>query len=250
MIEQARCKEGRIAVNKSPRPSDESLKALSDSFETMQPWEVIAHALAQYAPNIILACSFGAEDVALVDMINKINPQTPLFYLDTDFLFPETHDVRDRLVERYKLIPEQVIRVTPPLTPSQQAAQYGEALWSREPDRCCDLRKVQPLTGILGRYSAWMTGIRRDQSPTRAQAGLVEWDHKFGLVKFNPLAKWTAEDVWTYIRLHDVPYNALHDRNYPSIGCTHCTAPVIPGEDPRAGRWKHFGKTECGLHKS
>lgn len=232
-----------------PRPSDESLKALSDSFEAQQPWDVIAHAVELYPQSLILACSFGAEDVALVDMTHKIDPRIPLFYLDTDFLFPETHAVRDRIIERYGLLASEVIQVKSLLTPEQQAAQYGESLWLRDPDQCCNVRKVQPLTQILAGYSAWMTGIRRDQGPTRANAGLVEWDHKFALVKFNPLARWSADDVWTYIRLHDVPYNALHDRSYPSIGCTHCTAPVLPGEDARAGRWKNFGKTECGLHK-
>jgi phosphoadenosine phosphosulfate reductase len=231
------------------RPSDESLKALSESFEAQQPWDVLAHALTRYPQSLILACSFGAEDVALVDMIQKINPRTPLFYLDTDFLFPETYAVRDRLIEKYGLLPSQVIQVKSLLSPERQAAQYGDALWSRDPDQCCNLRKVQPLTQILSGYSAWVTGIRRDQGPNRAHAGLVEWDHKFGLVKFNPLAKWSADEVWTYIRVHDVPYNALHDRNYPSIGCTHCTAPVLAGEDARSGRWKNFGKTECGLHK-
>jgi phosphoadenosine phosphosulfate reductase len=231
------------------RPSDESLKALNDSFETQQPWDVLAYALAHYPHNLILACSFGAEDVALVDMIQKIDPRTPLFYLDTDFLFPETYEVRDRIVARYGLLPAQVIQVKSLFTPEQQAAQYGDALWLREPDQCCNLRKVQPLARILSGYSAWVTGIRRDQGPTRANAGLVEWDHKFGLVKFNPLAKWSVDDVWTYIRLHDVPYNPLHDRHYPSIGCTHCTAPVSYGDDSRSGRWKNFGKTECGLHK-
>jgi phosphoadenosine phosphosulfate reductase len=231
------------------RPSDESLKALSDSFETQPPWDVLAYALAHYPHNLILACSFGAEDVALVDMIQKIDPRTPLFYLDTDFLFPETYEVRDRIVAKYGLLPAQVIQVKSLFTPEQQAAQYGDNLWLREPDECCNLRKVQPLTQILSGYSAWVTGIRRDQGPTRANAGLVEWDQKFGLVKFNPLAKWRGDDVWTYIRLHDVPYNPLHDRHYPSIGCTHCTAPALPGEDSRSGRWKNFGKTECGLHK-
>jgi phosphoadenosine phosphosulfate reductase len=231
------------------RPSDESLKALNDSFETQQPWDVLAYALAHYPHNLILACSFGAEDVALVDMIQKIDPRTPLFYLDTDFLFPETYEVRDRIVAKYGLLPAQVIQVKSLFTPEQQAAQYGDNLWLREPDECCNLRKVQPLTQILSGYSAWVTGIRRDQGPTRANAGLVEWDQKFGLVKFNPLAKWRGDDVWTYIRLHDVPYNPLHDRHYPSIGCTHCTAPALPGEDSRSGRWKNFGKTECGLHK-
>jgi phosphoadenosine phosphosulfate reductase len=201
-------------------------------------------------PKIVLACSFGAEDVVLVDMIHRIDPTVPLFYLDTDFLFPETHHVRDRLVERYQLEPERVIQVKPLLTPEAQARQYGEALWTRQPDQCCQLRKIEPLMQVLQGRDAWITGIRRDQAPTRAHAGLIEWDTKFQLVKVNPLARWTWDEVWTYIRLYEVPYNELHDRSYPSIGCTHCTAPVKPGEDPRAGRWKNFVKTECGLHKA
>ena len=236
-------------VRQQARPTDESLKALGASFESKQPQDVLAHALGQYGPNIILACSFGAEDVVLVDMIQKINPRTKLFYLDTDFLFPETHAVKDRLITKYGLTSERVIQVKSLLTPELQAAQHGEALWSRNPDHCCQLRKIEPLARILSGYAAWITGIRRDQAPTRANAGLVEWDQKFQLVKFNPLAKWTSEDVWAYIKVHEVPYNELHDRHYPSIGCTHCTAPVMPGEDPRSGRWKNFAKTECGLHK-
>ncbi len=236
------------AMNR-PAPTEAELKALSDSFESKGPEDVLAYALKQYAPKIILACSFGAEDVVLVDMIQKINPRTPLFYLDTEFLFPETYALRDRILTRYGMAPEQVIRMTSRLTPAEQATQHGEALWQREPDRCCHLRKVEPLTRALEGHAAWITGIRRDQAPTRAKAGLVEWDHKFGLVKVNPLAAWTMGQVWSYIRAHEVPYNPLHDQNYPSIGCTHCTAPVQPGDDPRAGRWKGSQKTECGLHK-
>jgi phosphoadenosine phosphosulfate reductase len=230
-------------------PLEEELKRLSESFETRRPQDVLAYAIERYLPKIVLACSFGAEDVVLVDMIQRIDPQVPLFYLDTDFLFAETYDVRDRIVEKYGLRPEQVLRITSRLTPAEQAAQYGEALWARQPDRCCELRKVEPLTRVLKGFDAWITGIRRDQAPTRANAGLIEWDRKFQLVKINPLAKWTAQDVWTYIKKYEVPYNRLHDQNYPSIGCTHCTAPVQPGEDPRAGRWRNFTKTECGLHK-
>jgi phosphoadenosine phosphosulfate reductase len=236
-------------VQQKTRPTDEKLKQLSDSFESKSPQDLLANALGQYFPNVILACSFGAEDVVLVDMIQKINPRTKLFYLDTDFLFKETHEVKDRLIAKYGLKPEQVIRMTSLLTPEQQAARYGDALWARNPDQCCQLRKIEPLTRVLNGYAAWITGIRRDQAPTRANAGLVEWDHKFNLVKVNPLARWKWEDVWAYIKVHEVPYNELHDRNYPSIGCTHCTAPVMPGEDPRSGRWKNFAKTECGLHK-
>ena len=210
---------------------------------------MVEFALQRYAPRIVLACSFGAEDVALLDMIHRIDPVAPVFYLDTDFLFPETVEVKDRLVARYGLKPEQLIQVKSRLTPEQQANEYGPALWSRDPDRCCDLRKIEPLTRVLGNYAAWITGIRRDQAPTRANAGIIEWDRKFQLIKVNPLARWSSDEVWSYIRIHEIPYNTLHDRNYPSIGCTHCTAPVLPGEDPRSGRWKNSGKTECGLHK-
>lgn len=238
-----------MAVNVSPELIAE-LKSLSDSLESKQPQEVLAAALERYAPKIVLACSFGAEDVVLVDMVHRINPSVPLFYLDTDFLFPETYATRDRIVQHYDLKPAQVLQVKSLLTPERQAEQYGEALWSKEPDRCCQLRKVEPLTRVLKGFDAWITGIRRDQAPSRANAGLIEWDHKFELVKVNPLARWSWADVWSYIRVYEVPYNPLHDQNYPSIGCTHCTAPVAPGDDPRAGRWKNFAKTECGLHKS
>lgn len=226
----------------------EALQALSQSFETQSPQDVLRTVIARY-PNLVLACSFGAEDVVLVDMLHKINPAVPLFYLDTNFLFPETYETRDRIIAHYGLRPAQVVQVTPLLTPERQAAAHGDRLWERSPDQCCQIRKVEPLTRILSRYDAWITGIRREQSPTRAHAGMIEWDQKFALVKVNPLARWTWSDVWTYIKIYEVPYNVLHDRNYPSIGCTYCTAPVADGDDPRAGRWKNFGKTECGLHK-
>lgn len=225
-------------------------KTISDSFEAKQPQDLLAYALEKYHPKIVLACSFGAEDVVLVDIVHRINPTVPLFYLDTDFLFSETYATRDRIIERYQLKPAQVIQVKSLLTPQKQAESYGDALWTSNPDQCCQPRKVEPLTRVLQNYDAWITGIRRDQAPSRASAGLIEWDQKFKLVKVNPLARWTWTDVWTYIQVYDVPYNTLHDQNYPSIGCTYCTAPVAPGEDPRAGRWKNFTKTECGLHKS
>jgi phosphoadenosine phosphosulfate reductase len=231
------------------RPSPEELAVWNRSLEDQDPFTIVETAVKEYGPNIILACSFGAEDVVLADMMFRVNSRSTLFYLDTDFLFPETHAVRDRIIHHYQLQDDQIIQVKSKLSPAEQATQWGEALWLRDPDQCCSLRKVEPLTRILANYSAWITGIRRDQSPTRANAGLVEWDTKFSLVKFNPLAKWSWEQVWEYIRTHDVPYNALHDRHYPSIGCTHCTAPVMPGNDPRSGRWKSSAKTECGLHR-
>jgi len=231
------------------RPSDQAIKATNDGLEGKPPEAVLDYALTHYFPQIVLACSFGAEDVALVDMMLRINSKACLFYLDTDFLFPETYALRDNMIATYHLREEQIIQVKSALTPEDQANLHGEALWLRDPDRCCTLRKVEPLRNILKQYSAWITGIRRDQSPTRAQTRLIEWDETFHLIKVNPLACWSWDQVWTYIRQQNVPYNVLHDQQYPSIGCTHCTSPVLQGEDPRSGRWKHFGKTECGLHR-
>lgn len=217
----------------------------AEEFETKSPQELLKWAVEQF-PNITLACSFGAEDVVLVDMLQKISPSTDIFYLDTDLHFKETYETRDRLQERYGV---KFVQAKSELTLEEQAAKFGEELWKSDPNQCCNLRKVVPLTQTLGRYDAWFTGIRRDQAPTRANAKKVEYDTKFGLVKFNPLADWTSEDVWNYIRENDVIYNSLHDQNYPSIGCEKCTKQVAPGEDPRAGRWAGFEKTECGLHK-
>ena len=228
----------------------QEIRAWGEAFEGKQPQEILAAAIERYARKIVLACSFGAEDVVLVDMVHRLDSSVPLFYLDTDFLFPETYATRDRIVERYNLQPTQVLQIKSLLTPERQAQQFGEALWARDPDRCCELRKVEPLKRELKGYDAWITGIRRDQSPTRAHAKVIEWDARFELVKVNPLARWSWSDVWTYIKVYEVPYNELHDRNYPSIGCTHCTSPVMPGEDPRGGRWKNQAKTECGLHKA
>ncbi|BBI36000.1 phosphoadenylyl-sulfate reductase [Cohnella abietis] len=221
------------------------IRQKAEEFENASPETVISWAIETF-PNITFACSFGAEDVVLVDMIQKISPSTDIFYLDTDFHFKETYETRDRLAEHYNL---KFVEVKSKITPEEQAAEYGAELWKSDPGGCCNLRKVEPLTRILSQYEAWITGIRRDQAPTRANAKKVEYDTKFGLVKFNPIASWTSEDVWDYIRNNNIIYNPLHDRNFPSIGCEHCTKAVMPGEDPRAGRWAGNEKTECGLHK-
>lgn len=206
---------------------------------------VVAWIDARYRPGVVLACSFGAEDCVLVDMISRVAPAVGVFYLDTELLFPETYRTRDRLVARYGIRPVQVL---PLLRVEEQAAAHGPALWERAPDLCCRMRKVEPLTRFLSTQRAWITGIRREQSPTRAAARLLEWDGGFGLAKGNPLAAWTHRDVWQYVQDRDVPYNPLHDQGYPSIGCWPCTRAVRAGEDARAGRWSGFAKTECGLH--
>ncbi len=221
------------------------IRKMEVELENETPEAIIKYAVETF-PNITFACSFGAEDVVLVDMLQKVSPTTDIFYLDTDFHFKETYETRDKLIERYGL---KFVEMKPLITPEEQAAEHGDELWKSDPTSCCNIRKVEPLTRVLGRYEAWITGIRRDQAPTRANAKKIEYDVKFGLVKFNPIASWTSEDVWNYIRENNVPYNPLHDQNYPSIGCEHCTRPVMPGEDPRAGRWAGNEKTECGLHK-
>jgi phosphoadenosine phosphosulfate reductase len=213
--------------------------------ESWNAEEIIRWGLSQFQPSVAIASSFGAEDVVLIDLAARIQPKFRVFTLDTDFLFPETYALIDQIERQYGV---QIERARSRYTPGEQAAAFGDALWSREPDKCCNLRKVEPLTQKLAGLSAWITGIRRDQAPARANARKLEDDKKFGLVKLNPLADWTWDQVWDYIRAHNVPYNPLHDRNYPSIGCTYCTRQVQAGEDMRAGRWSGFQKTECGLH--
>jgi phosphoadenosine phosphosulfate reductase len=226
--------------------ADEDLRAISAEFETKPPEAVLRWALAEFGPDVALATGFGAEGCVLIDMVSRITKGARIFYLDTDLLFPETYALRDQLEARYGIRFE---RVTTRLSLNAQAAAFGESLWAREPDRCCYLRKVEPLREVLIGLRAWITAIRRDQTAARANAGIVERDQRFDLIKINPLARWSSEDVWEYIGKYDVPYNLLYDHGYESIGCAPCTGPVQIGEDPRAGRWRSSCKTECGLHK-
>jgi phosphoadenosine phosphosulfate reductase len=220
----------------------EQVKVLA---ERWKPEQVLAWAFATYGDNIAMATGFGVEGMALLDIAFRVNPDVKVFTGDTEFLFPETYDLIDRVEARYGI---KVERLYSELTPEEQERAYGKALWARDPDQCCGLRKVEPLRRKLASLDAWVTAIRRDQTSERAGVRKVDWDEKFNLVKVSPLADWTREAIWSYVVKHDVPYNPLHDRNYPSIGCTHCTRAVQPGEDPRAGRWSGFRKTECGLH--
>jgi len=208
--------------------------------------DCLQKAIEEFHPKISLACSFGAEDMLLVDALSRIRPGARVFYLDTGLLFDETYQLIELAKKKFPL---QFERVATELSVQAQEKLHGPALWSRLPDQCCQIRKVEPLKHMLSTLDAWITGIRREQAPSRAQAQIREWDSKFQLVKFNPLALWSIKDVWKYIHKYEVPYNPLHDRNYPSIGCIPCTAPVLPGQDPRSGRWAGFAKTECGLHK-
>ncbi len=213
--------------------------------ETWTATEVLQWAFRRFGKRVEMASGFGAEGMALIDIAARLNPELRVFTIDTEFLFPETYQLIDRVEKRYGL---KVERVRPRLTPEAQEEVHGPALWSINPDQCCALRKVEPLKEKLAGLRAWITAIRRDQTSARASARKVEWDQKFQLVKINPIADWTTKDVWNYLHEHDVPYNPLHDQSFTSIGCTHCTRAIRPGEDPRAGRWSGFQKTECGLH--
>lgn len=226
--------------------SRKNANALSNHFEDKHPEEILRWVAESSIPHRIgLGTGFGLAGICLIDMIVKINKEIPIFYLDTEVLFPETYALRDRLEEKYQI---KFVRYATPLTMEAQKDQYGDRLWERDPNQCCNLRKVQPLNEALRNYDVWITAIRREQSPARANAGIIEWDPKFDVIKINPLATWTKSDVWNYINTYEVPYNPLHDRGYPSIGCTHCTTPVADGEDERDGRWRGQGKIECGLH--
>ncbi len=213
--------------------------------EKWTPEQVLSWAFKRYRNEVAISSAFGAEGMVLIDMTSRLRRNFRVFTLDTEFLFPETYALMDRIEERYGIKIEKVYSI---LSPEAQERIYGANLWSHSPDRCCELRKVEPLQKKLAELRAWITSIRRDQTTARANAKKIEWDAKFGLLKINPIAAWTSQQVWNYIREHDVPYNPLHDQNYPSIGCTHCTRAIRPGEDPRAGRWSGFAKTECGLH--
>ncbi len=224
---------------------EQIISSIQRDLETWEAQDVLAWGLQEFGPEISIASSFGAEDMVLLDLAAQVGRGISVFTLDTAFLFPETYQLIEAAEAKYGIVVE---RLQPALTPEEQAGLYGDALWRREPDKCCSIRKVEPLRQKLSTLRAWVTGVRRDQSPTRANTAKVEWDPKFGLFKINPLADWTSQQVWDYIRLREVPYNPLHEENYPSIGCTHCTRAVRPGEDERAGRWSGFAKTECGLH--
>lgn len=235
-----------VAAFVNSETTDEELRFISEEFEDAPPEMVLRWAIEELGEGVALATGFGAEGCTLIDMIARIDCRTKIFYLDTGLLFPETYDLRDRLEARYGV---SIEAHGTNLSLAAQAAEHEDRLWERRPDECCRLRKVEPLRETLAGLEAWITAIRRDQSPARTNAGIVERDKKFGLIKINPLAAWSSKDVWNYIYKHDVPYNPLHDQGYPSIGCAPCTSLVQIGEDSRSGRWRGTGKTECGLHQ-
>jgi phosphoadenosine phosphosulfate reductase len=231
-----------------PQPATEDLgfdpAAVAAELEKTSAAEALRWALDTFHPGMYIACSFQKTSSVTVHLAHSINPDARFFYLDTDVLFPETYETKDRLEERYGIRFHRYSSITL----EQQAGLYGDQLWGRDPDACCGIRKVEPMRSALSAVDLWVSGIRRSDSQTRARAPKFGWDKRFGLWKLNPLADWSEEQVWAYVKDHDIPYNQLHDQGYPSIGCTHCTRKPAAGEDARAGRWAGLEKTECGLH--
>ena len=221
------------------------LEAAGRDLEHASALEALSWATDKFASRVTFGTGFGAEGCVVIDLIGRHRLPIDIFTLDTGFLFPETHELWRRLEDRYGLT---IRSVKPELSVTAQAAHHGDQLWNRDPDHCCKLRKVLPLKTELGNVDAWITAIRRDQTPQRANALVVEWDKKFEIAKINPLVRWTKKDIWSHLLTHNVPYNPLHDLGYPSIGCMLCTSRVEPGENERAGRWRGVAKTECGLH--
>jgi phosphoadenosine phosphosulfate reductase len=223
----------------------EDVARLAEHFEPLRAEELVEFAAERFESRMVLTCSWQMGTSILVHMTRQVAPQTRLVEIDTGLLFPETHETRRRLVEHYGL---EVETLRPLQSVEQQTAAHGAALWEREPDSCCGLRKVAPLERAIRDADGWLTGIRRDQTVQRARAPKLVLDANRGVVKVQPLVDWSERDCWRYIHRNAVPYNELHDRGFPSIGCMPCTRTVASDEDARAGRWAGSGKSECGLH--
>ena len=208
--------------------------------ESLPAEQVVETVLEALHPNVALACSFQKEESVLLDMLLEREPETRVIALDTHVLFPETYAVWREVERRYGIRVE--VHEGPSL--GRQAAVHGDALWERNPDLCCSIRKIGPLSAALSGLDGWITGVRRDQALSRADTPKLGWDDRHELWKASPLADWSDDDVWAYVQERELPVNPLHSRGYASIGCTHCTSPGTG----REGRWAGSGKTECGLH--
>jgi len=224
--------------------SESELAELNSRFETASPPEIVGWAVETFGDGLSVGASFGgASGMAILHMAAQLKPDVHVFVLDTSYLFEETHETMRRAVPALGLRNVNVYRSK--LTHDEQAERHGAALWMRDPDLCCELRKVEPNERALAGKTAWVSGLRRDQSEGRAGVPIVSWAARFGVVKLNPLANWSERETWQYVLEHHIPYNPLLDQGYSSIGCYNCTLPGVQG---RAGRWQGFAKDECGLH--
>lgn len=250
--------DGRDAVQRNTQMTKESfatpgspefiaeLAAKSQELEDASPTDILRWAAERYAPGLTMGTAFGPEGMCLIHMLAHVAPQTTIFNLETGYQFPETLALVERVRERYGIV---IQLERPDQTVEEYEKSHGGPLYKINPDQCCMDRKLRVLERVAKGKSAWISAIRRDQSPDRSVASIVGWDKKFGLVKVNPLVNWTKQDVWKLITQEKIPYNPLHDQGYTSIGCWPCTRSVLFGEDERAGRWSGTAKTECGLHK-
>jgi phosphoadenosine phosphosulfate reductase len=231
------------------RPTPEMAAAADARFENIPDPVEQALAVLRWAGETFgdrFALTSSMADGLLAHLAGRAVPGVHVIFLDTGYHFAETIGTRDWITG---VLPVTLVNVQPPATVAQQDEEHGPRLYERDPDLCCSLRKVQPLARTLAGYAAWGSGIRRDESPSRAGTRLVDWDAKRGMVKINPIAAWTQSDVEAYVTEHQVPVNPLFEIGYASIGCAPCTRPVAPGEDARAGRWAGKNKIECGLHE-
>lgn len=229
----------------TPILSPEQISSASQMLAGKSPQEILRWAVEQFHPRLTMATAFGAEGCCIIHMLAEIEPAVRIFNLETGYQFSETMELRERIKERYGI---EVEYVRPEQTVQEYEEEHGGPLYHSFSDQCCHDRKIVPLRKAVVGYEAWISAIRRDQTEHRAVAGVVQWDKKFELVKVNPLLNWTKKEVWGFIFKNNVPYNPLHDQNYPSIGCWPCTHAVTEGEDERAGRWAGKAKKECGLH--
>lgn len=225
--------------------SEEKYQQKKETFKDY--FDVLKWAYQTYQDNIVYACSFGAEGIVLIDLISKVDKFARIVFLDTDLHFEETYELIGKIKRKYPTLSIECLK--PNLTLTEQENEFGKELWKRQPNLCCNIRKVEPLKQSLAGVDAWISGLRREQSPTRAKTEYINKDENFKKIKICPLIHWTWDDIWSYIELNNLPYNELHDKGFPSIGCEKCTVPVTDNKDLRSGRWMNSNKTECGLHK-
>ena len=225
--------------------TDAEILAANADLKGAPPEVILRWAVRHFQPGLMMATAFGVEGCCLIGMLAEIDPTVRVINLDTGYQFQETLDVREAIKEKYGI---EVEYIRPDTTVEEYEAEHGGPLYVHRPDQCCFDRKVIPLRRAVVGHTAWLSSIRKEQTSHRAAAGAVEWDAKFGLMKINPLLEWNHAQVWSYALKNGVPYNALHDQGYPSIGCWPCTRAVQAGEDERAGRWAGSAKKECGLH--
>ncbi|RBQ19595.1 phosphoadenylyl-sulfate reductase [Spongiactinospora rosea] len=219
------------------------VESAAEFLEGASAREIIRWAAATFGDRLCLTSSMS--DALLIDLVSRVKPGIDVLFIDTGYHFAETIGTRDAVQQVYDV---NLINIQPSRTVEEQERDLGPRLFGRNPDLCCFLRKVEPLNRALEPYHAWISGIRRDEAVTRTDTKVVEWDAKRQMVKVNPIAAWSQEDVDNYISDNGVLINPLHYDNYPSIGCAPCTRQVLDGDDPRSGRWSGMGKTECGIH--